>query len=212
MTGRKKRILLLEEKLQDAYPEAQCELDFRSPFQLLVATILSAQCTDRRVNMVTPELFRRFPFPQDVAEAAREEIEDLIRSTGFFRNKARSIQGAARMIMAEYEGKLPRTLEGMIALPGVGRKTAKVVLGEAFGIAAGIAVDTHVRRLVGRLDLSDAVDPDRISADLEDLLPQKFWLGFSLRLVLHGRRVCSARSPDCGRCNLAALCPGRRAH
>ena len=207
MRSRKERILDIAELLNQAYPDAACELDFRTPFQLLVATILSAQCTDVRVNMVTPELFRRFPGPGELASAPREEVEELIRSTGFFRNKARSIQEAARMLLSDFGGELPRSLEEMIRLPGVGRKTAKVVLGEAFMIPAGIAVDTHLRRLAARLDLSDARVPDRISADLEQLLPREKWLDFSLRLVLHGRRVCSARSPDCGSCVLATLCP-----
>ncbi len=205
--SRRERILCIAECLNQAYPGASCELDFGTPFQLLTATILSAQCTDRRVNMVTPALFERFPGPVELASAPREELEELIRSTGFFRNKARSIQEAARMVLAEFGGELPRSLEEMIRLPGVGKKTAKVVLGEAFRISAGIAVDTHVRRLAGRLDLSDEREPDRISTELEDLLPREMWLDFSLRLVLHGRRVCTARAPACESCVLAALCP-----
>jgi len=201
------RILKIADLLESAYPEAVCELDFRSPFQLLVATILSAQCTDVRVNQVTPELFIRYPGPEELASAPIEEIENLIRSTGFFRSKARSIQGAARMIRDEFGGEVPTRLEDMVRLPGVGKKTAKVVLGEAYGIPAGIAVDTHVRRLAARLELSKASDPDRISAELEKLLPRERWLGFSLRIVLHGRRVCRARSRKCGDCVLLQLCP-----
>jgi len=205
--SREERILEISQWLNQAYPDAACELNFQTPFQLLVATILSAQCTDVRVNLVTPELFRRFPGPGDLASAPREDVEELIRSTGFFRNKARSIQEAARVLIAEFGGELPRSLEEMTRLPGVGRKTAKVVLGEALKIPAGIAVDTHVRRLSARLDLSDEREPDRISADLERLLPRERWLDFSLRLVLHGRRVCTARSPACDSCALATLCP-----
>ena len=204
------RIGKIAELLESTYPDAVCELDFRTPFQLLVATILSAQCTDVRVNQVTPGLFRRFPGPEEMASASLAELEEIIRSTGFFRNKARSIRNAARLIVMEFGGELPRRLEDMLALPGVGKKTAKVVLGEAFAIPVGIAVDTHVRRLAGRLGLSAARDPDRISADLESLLPREKWLGFSLRMVLHGRRVCRARSPECGECALEALCPTAR--
>jgi len=207
---KKRKIREIADLLESAYPEAVCELDFRSPFQLLVATILSAQCTDVRVNQVTPALFQRFPGVEELASAPTEEIEDLIRSTGFFRNKARSIQGAARMIRDEFGGELPHRLEDMVRLPGVGKKTAKVVLGEAFGIPAGNAVDTHVRRLASRLGLSKASDPDRISAELESLLPKERWLGFSLRMVLHGRRVCRARSPECRGCTLLHLCPSSK--
>jgi len=202
----RKRATEIEKRLRELYPEAYCELDFKTPFQLLVATILSAQCTDRRVNMVTPGLFGKFPGPGEMAEAPIEEIEELIRSTGFFRNKARSIQGAATKILAEFGGEVPKTLQEMIRLPGVGKKTAKVVLGEAFGIAAGIAVDTHVKRLSFRMGLSDATTPDRISEELEELLPRKVWPEFSLRMVLHGRRVCTARSADCENCGLEEIC------
>ena len=193
--------------LEREYPEAACELEFRNPWELLVATILSAQCTDERVNQVTPELFRRWPGPRDLAAAPREEIEEVIRPTGFFRNKARSIQGAARAIVADHGGRVPRDLDAMVKLPGVGRKTANVVLGEAYGIPAGIAVDTHVKRLARRLGLTEHDDPEKIEADLEALIPREEWNPFSMRLILHGRRVCTARSPDCGRCSLAGICP-----
>ncbi len=189
------------------YPEAACELDFRSPWELLVATILSAQCTDERVNQVTPELFRRWPGPAELAAAPLEEIEEVIRPTGFFRNKARAIRGAARAIVADHGGEVPRDVEAMVRLPGVGRKTANVVLGEAFGIPAGIAVDTHVRRLSRRLGLTDHENPLKIEADLEALVPRGEWIPFSMRLILHGRRVCTARSPACERCSLAPVCP-----
>ncbi len=195
------RLLALE------YPEAACELDFRSPWELLVATILSAQCTDERVNQVTPELFRRWPGPVELAAAPLEEIEEVIRPTGFFRNKARAIQGAARAIVADHGGEVPRDVEAMVKLPGVGRKTANVVLGEAYGIPAGIAVDTHVKRLSRRLGLTGHEDPQRIEDDLEGLVPRDEWIPFSMRLILHGRRVCTARSPACERCSLASVCP-----
>lgn len=188
------------------YPDARCELDFKTPWQLLVATVLSAQCTDVRVNLVTPEVFRRWPTPEAMAQADLGEIEETIHSTGFFRNKARALREGARMLVADFGGDLPRSLDEMVTLPGVGRKTAKVVLGEAFNIPAGIAVDTHVKRLAQRFGLSDATNPDRIGADLEALLPSKRWVGFSLRVVLHGRRVCTARKPQCEDCALEGVC------
>jgi endonuclease-3 len=193
-------------RLEAFYPDARCELDFKTPWQLLVATVLSAQCTDVRVNVVTPEVFRRWPTPEAMAQADLGEIEETIHSTGFFRNKARALRDGARMLVADFEGDLPRSLDDMVLLPGVGRKTAKVVLGEAFNIPAGIAVDTHVKRLARRFGLSDAVDPDRIATDLEALLPRERWVGFSLRVVLHGRRVCTARKPQCDDCALDGVC------
>lgn len=188
------------------YPDARCELDFKTPWQLLAATVLSAQCTDVRVNLVTPELFRRWPTPEAMSRADLAEVEGVIHSTGFFRNKARALRDGARVLVADHGGELPRSIEGMVDLPGVGRKTAKVVLGEAFNIPAGIAVDTHVKRLAGRFGLSDETDPDRIAGDLEALLPKFWWVGFSLRVVLHGRRVCTARKPQCGDCVLEGVC------
>lgn len=194
------------ELLAREYPDARCELDFRSPWELLVATVLSAQSTDVRVNAVTPELFARWPRPADLAAASQEEVEAVIRSTGLFRNKARSLRATARILEDEYDGEVPAEIDTLVALPGVGRKTAKVVLGEGFGIAAGITVDTHVRRLARRLGLTRFEDPERIAAELEGLLPREDWIRFATRLILHGRRVCSARAPRCGECVLSEIC------
>jgi endonuclease-3 len=202
-----KRAEEIVELLAGEYPDAAIELDYGSPWELLVATILSAQCTDVRVNQVTPVLFERWPSPAELASAPQEEVETVIRSTGMFRQKASSLRNAARMIVAEHEGEIPRDLDALVALPGVGRKTAKVVLGEAFGIAAGVTVDTHVRRLARRLGLTRLEDPEKIATELESLLPQKEWIKLSTRLILHGRRVCFARSPKCGECRLAEVCP-----
>jgi endonuclease-3 len=193
--------------LEDEYPDAAIELDYSSPWELLVATVLSAQCTDVRVNQVTPELFARWPFPSDLASAPREDVETVIRSTGMYRQKASSLRNAARIIADQHGGEIPGDLDALVALPGVGRKTAKVVLGEAFRIAAGVTVDTHVRRLARRLGLTRLEDPEKIATELESLLPQKEWIKFSTRLILHGRRVCSARSPKCDECVLAEVCP-----
>jgi endonuclease-3 len=193
--------------LEDEYPDAAIELDYSSPWELLVATVLSAQCTDVRVNQVTPELFARWPFPSDLASAPREDVETVIRSTGMYRQKASSLRNAARIIADQHGGEIPGDLDALVALPGVGRKTAKVVLGEAFRIAAGVTVDTHVRRLARRLGLTRLEDPEKIATELESLLPQKEWIKFSTRLILHGRRVCSARSPKCGECVLVEVCP-----
>jgi endonuclease-3 len=197
------------ELLAGEYPDAATELDYRSPWELLVATVLSAQCTDVRVNTVTPELFARWPRPEDLASASQEEVEEIIRSTGMFRQKASSLRAAAGIVVSEHGGGVPEDLDALVALPGVGRKTAKVVLGEGFGIAAGVTVDTHVRRLARRLGLTRLEDPEKIAAELEALLPQEEWIKFSTRLILHGRRVCSARSPRCDACVLAELCPSR---
>ncbi len=204
---RSRRALEVARLLGETYPEARCELVFANPWELLVATILSAQCTDERVNQVTPELFRRWPGPAELAAAPLQEIEEVIRPTGFFRNKARALQGAARAIVADHGGEVPREVEALIRLPGVGRKTANVVLGEAYGIPAGIAVDTHVKRLARRLGLSDHDDPGKIEADLETLIPRDEWIPFSMRLILHGRRVCTARRPRCAGCCLEPVCP-----
>ena len=175
--------------------------------QLLVATILSAQCTDERVNKVTPELFRQFPDAQAIAGATREEIEILVRSTGFYRNKAKNIQGACFMIMEEFGGELPQTMDELLKLPGVARKTANVVLANAFGINAGVTVDTHVKRLSNRLGLTKQSDPIHIERDLMKLLPKPDWENWSIRLIYHGRAVCSARNPACDRCQFVDLCP-----
>ena len=189
------------------YPNAATELVHRSPWELLVATVLSAQCTDVRVNQVTPEIFARWPRPQDLAQASQEAVESVIRSTGMYRQKASALRAAAGIVAAEHGGDVPPDLDALVALPGVGRKTAKVVLGEGFGIAAGVTVDTHVRRLARRLGLTRLVDPEKIAAELESLLPREQWIRFSTRLILHGRRVCTARSPRCDRCVLAEVCP-----
>ena len=193
--------------LKRLYPNATCSLTYDSPVQLLVATILSAQCTDKRVNMVTPALFARFPDAPSFDAAEREELESLIRSTGFYRNKAKNIQGACRKIVLEFDGEVPQTMEELLTLPGVARKTANVVLAHAFGINAGVTVDTHVKRLSGRLGLTKYSDPIRIERDLMKLLPQVEWENFSISLIYHGREICKARKPNCGDCQLAALCP-----
>ena len=203
---RQERAEAVVDLLAAEYPDASCELDYNNAWELLVATVLSAQCTDARVNLVTPHLFGRWPGPEDLADAELGEIEAVIRSTGFFRNKARALRGAARQLIADYRGTVPDDLEGLVALPGVGRKTAKVVLGEAFGIPAGVTVDTHVKRLSRRIGLSTNSDPEKIAADLERIVPTSHWIELSLRLILHGRRVCTARTPRCGDCVLASVC------
>ena len=201
------RAAAVAELLIGEYPDAAIELNHGSPWQLLVATVLSARCTDVRVNQVTPGLFDRWPRPEDLAAATQEEVETMIRSTGMFRQKASLLRAAAGIVVSEHEGNVPEDLKALVALPGVGRKTAKVVLGEGFGIAAGVTVDTHVRRLARRLGLTRFEDPEKIASELESLLPQKEWIRFSTRLILHGRRVCSARSPRCDDCVLAEVCP-----
>ena len=201
------RVSAITSALADEYADAITELDHDSPWQLLVATVLSAQCTDVRVNAVTPELFARWPGPAELASARQAEIEEVIRSTGMFRQKARSLSQTARMIVTEHGGEVPPDLEALVALPGVGRPPAQVVLGEAFGIAAGVTVDTHVRRLARRLGLTNLEDPEKIASELEALLPSEEWIKFSTRLILHGRRVCTARSPRCGECILTEVCP-----
>ncbi|MEW6492756.1 MAG: endonuclease III [Cyanobacteriota bacterium] len=197
-------------RLKRLYPEAPCTLNYETPVQLLVATILSAQCTDERVNQVTPELFRRFPDAAALAAANVEEIETLIRSTGFYRNKAKNIQGACRMIMAEFGGVVPKRMEELLKLPGVARKTANVVLAHAYDIHQGVTVDTHVKRLSQRLGLTEHTDPIRIERDLMRILPQLEWENWSIRLVYHGRAICQARNPQCEACVLADLCPSAK--
>lgn len=192
--------------LAEVYPDACCELDFRSPLELLVATILSAQCTDVRVNLVTPALFARYPTAADYAAANPAELEELIKSTGFYRNKAANIIGMAQTVCERYGGEVPHRLKDLVQLPGVGRKTANVVLGNAFD-TPGITVDTHVGRLSRRLGLTDKEDPVAVEFDLASLLPKSEWTLFSHRLIFHGRRVCKARRPACGVCPLAKLCP-----
>ncbi len=193
--------------LARAYPEATCALTHKNPYQLLVATILSAQCTDVRVNMVTPELFRRFPDAAALARAEPGELEALIRSTGFFRAKTRSLLAMAGQVVERHGGQIPRDLDALTALGGVGRKTANVVLGTAFGIASGIVVDTHVKRLARRLGLTSRQTPEQIERDLMEVVPRRQWVDLSHRLIWHGRRVCLARRPQCDRCTLASICP-----
>lgn len=188
------------------YPDARCMLDHADPFQLLVATILAAQCTDERVNMVTPVLFRRFPTSRDLAGADLLEIEKLVRSTGFYRGKAKSIKGAAETLEREFPAGVPCTMENLLRLPGVGRKTANVLLGTCFGIPA-IIVDTHVRRVAQRLALASSSDPDRIEEQLQALLPEGDWTGFSHAVTFHGRKICAARKPDHGACAVRRHCP-----
>ncbi|MDJ0842626.1 endonuclease III [Crocosphaera sp.] len=192
--------------LKKLYPDATCSLTYDSPVQLLVATILSAQCTDERVNKVTPELFARFPDAESLASADREILETLIRSTGFYRNKAKNIQGSCQKIVQDFNGKVPQTMEELLLLPGVARKTANVVLAHAFGINAGVTVDTHVKRLSQRLGLTENSDPVKIEKYLMALLPQKDWENFSIRIIYHGRQICKARTPNCQDCQLAHLC------
>jgi endonuclease III len=194
-------------RLKQEYPDARCALDHGNAYQLLVATILSAQCTDARVNMVTPGFFARYPTPEALARADRSEVEDLIRSTGFFRNKTRSLIGMAQALVADHGGDVPRTMEQLRVLPGVGRKTANVVLGNAFGINEGVTVDTHVTRLSRLLGLTRHDDPAKIEQDLMQLFPRDDWALLSHLLIFHGRQVCIARRPRCPACALADLCP-----
>jgi len=195
--------------LRKAYPDAECALHHSNPLELLIATILSAQCTDERVNLVTPTLFRKYRCAEDFLAAPLAELEGDLSSINFFRNKARSIQGACRAILEEHGGVVPQTLEALVRLPGVGRKTANVILGTAFGIPSGVVVDTHVSRLSQRLGLTEEKTPEKIEQVLIRLLPSKEWIGFSHTLIHHGRQVCKARKPDCSRCPVAALCPSR---
>jgi endonuclease-3 len=195
------------ERLTALYPEPTCELNFSNPLELLVATILSAQCTDVRVNLVTAALFQKYRTPEEYLAVPAEELEEDIHSTGFYRNKAKNIRGACARLLAEYGGQVPDTMEELLTLPGVARKTANVVLGNIFGKAEGIAVDTHVTRLSGLLRLTTHTDPVKIEQDLMAKFPRKEWTNLSHRLILHGRRVCVARRPRCGECILNDLCP-----
>jgi endonuclease III len=206
-TSKKQRALEILARLKQMYPDATCSLNYETPVQLLVATILSAQCTDERVNKVTPELFRQFPDAAALAIANLDDIINLVRSTGFYRNKAKNIQAACRMIMTEFGGQVPPRMEDLLKLPGVARKTANVVLAHAYGINAGVTVDTHVKRLTHRLGLTQESDPVKIERDLIKLLPQPDWENWSIRLIYHGRAVCNARSPLCDRCLFTDLCP-----
>lgn len=203
----RERVAQLVEALPEVYPGAHCELDFKTPLQLLVATILSAQCTDKRVNLVTPKLFARYRSAAEYAEASQDELEEMIRSTGFFRNKAKSIRAAGAAIVERHGGKVPATMEALHALPGVGRKTANVVLGNAFRKDEGVVVDTHVGRLSQRLRLTKQTDAERIEADLMKVVPRPHWTVWSHWHIWHGRRRCFARRPDCRHCEIFRLCP-----
>jgi endonuclease-3 len=200
----------LYEGLAALYPDAHCELDFANPFQLAVATILSAQCTDKRVNMVTPVLFAKYPTPESLARAKQEDVEEIIKSTGFFRNKAKSIIGMAAAVADKHGGQVPSVMEDLVQLPGIGRKTANVVLGNAFTINEGVVVDTHVARLSARLGLTRESDPVKIEQELMKRFPRENWTMLAHLLIWHGRRVCDAKKPRCGECSLAVMCPSRQ--
>ena len=210
-TARRQRVALLLERLRSTYPEAHCELDFSNALELLVATILSAQCTDRQVNVVTGSLFRKYRSARDYADADPAALESDIRRIGLFRNKARNLRSCCRALMERHGGEVPASMEALTALDGVGRKTANVVLGNAFGIEAGIVVDTHVARLAKRLRLSTHTEPEKIESELVGWVPRSDWTLFSHWLIWHGRRRCGARSPDCAHCELRDLCPSSTA-
>ena len=203
---RQRRLSTILRRLNKDYPAVNCALNHRSPWELLVATILSAQCTDVRVNRVTPGLFAKYPAVADIASVRQEVLERDIQSTGFFRNKARSLIGSAEKILSEFGGKVPETMDEILTLPGVARKTANVVLGTWFGKATGVVVDTHVQRIARRLDLTKEKDPAKIEKDLMETIPRKRWILFSHQIIHHGRQVCQARKPRCGECSLASLC------
>jgi endonuclease-3 len=203
---KKVRAKVIYRQLSKSYPNVRCELDYKNAYQLLVATVLSAQCTDKRVNQTTPALFKKYPNPQNMAKADLRDIQNLVKSTGFFRAKAKNIKGLSKKIMEEFDGKVPSNLEALITLPGVGRKTANVVLGHAFGIP-GITVDTHFGRLSRRFGWSKQNNPVKVEFEVGKLIPQKEWTNLSQRMIWHGRRVCHSRKPACGACALAKLCP-----
>jgi endonuclease-3 len=203
----KKQARTIERLLRKEYPDAKCELDYRNPFELAAATILSAQCTDKRVNMVTPVLFARYPDARALAAANQEDVEEIIKSTGFFHNKAKSLIGMAKAVALHHGGEIPRTMEELVVLPGIGRKTANVVLGNAFGLNEGIVVDTHVARLSKRLGLTRQTDPVKIERALMPLFPRESWALLSHLLIWHGRRVCDAKKPRCAECVLRRICP-----
>ncbi len=205
--SKKQQALAILSHLKRLYPDATCSLDYTTPVQLLVATILSAQCTDERVNKVTPALFAKFPDARSIADADILEIEQLVRSTGFYHNKAKNIQGACRKIVAEFDGEVPQEMAQLLTLPGVARKTANVVSSHAFGNIQGVTVDTHVKRLTNLLGLTKHQDPIKIEQDLMQLLPQADWENFSIMTIYHGRAICNARKPNCADCELVNLCP-----
>jgi endonuclease-3 len=206
-TQEKQRTKTIIARLRKTYPDAHCSLNYSNPLELLVATILSAQCTDERVNIVTAGLFRKYRKAEDFINVEPTELEQDIRSTGFYRNKAKAIQGSCRLIVERYGGRVPNTLDELLELPGVARKTANVVLGNAFGISSGVVVDTHVGRLSQRLGLTANEQPEKIERDLIELVPQKDWVDFAHLLIYHGRAVCKARKPECASCTLEDLCP-----
>lgn len=203
---RRARVDRILRGLDEMYPNATCALDHRDPWQLLVATILSAQCTDKRVNLVTPALFAKYPTPRDFAAVRPEVLAHDIRSTGFFNNKAKSIVGAAKKVVQEFGGKVPRTMEELLTVPGAARKTANVVLGTAYGVAVGVVVDTHVQRVSRRLDLTKNTDPVKIEQDLMKAIPEERWILFSHQIIHHGRALCQARKPRCAECVLNPVC------
>lgn len=209
-SARRQRAHQIYERLQVEYPDAHCALDHRNAYELTAATILSAQCTDERVNQVTPTLFSTFPDPASLAQARQEEVEEIIRSTGFFRNKAKSLIGMAEAVVDRHGGEIPREMKALTALPGVGRKTANVILGNAFGIDEGVVVDTHVKRLATRMAFTRAPTPERIEEDLVALFPRERWTMLSHLLIFHGRQVCVARKPRCQECVVSDLCPSSR--
>ena len=210
LARRRERVAEILERLHAEYPGARCSLDHEDAFQLLAATILSAQCTDERVNEVTPRLFARWPTPEDLAGARPEEVEEVIRPTGFFRNKTKSLLGMAEAVVERYGGEVPADMAALTGLPGVGRKTANVVMGNAFGVASGVVVDTHVRRLSGLLRLTRETAPERIEEDLARIVPREEWIDLPHLFIYHGREVCIARRPRCEACVLADLCPSSR--
>jgi endonuclease-3 len=203
----RERALKIIKELRRAYPDVKCSLDYVSPFQLLAATVLSAQCTDERVNMVTPALFAKYPDAPRMAKAKLSDVERLVQSTGFYKNKAKALVESAKLIVEKHGGEVPRTMEELVNLRGVGRKTANVILGNAFGLAEGVVVDTHVKRLTHRMGLTKHRDPVKIEQDLIDLLPQEEWTDFSHLMIFHGRARCTARKPDCAHCEVRDICP-----
>ena len=203
--NKKEKAIEIVKILKDTYPDACCSLDFKDPFQLLVATILSAQCTDERVNMVTKDLFKKYRKAEDFAKASQEEMEEDIKSTGFYRNKAKNIIGAASVIVSEFKGEVPKTMEELLTLPGVGRKTANLVLGDCYGIP-GVVVDTHVKRISKKLGLTENEDPEKIEFDLREVLPEKYWTDWNHLVVFHGRAICKAKKPECLICPINHLC------
>ncbi|HVR39177.1 MAG TPA: endonuclease III [Thermoanaerobaculia bacterium] len=207
LVDRKQHAAEINKRLKKLYPDAKCALDFTNAFELLIATILSAQSTDVRVNIVTKSLFRKYPNAEAFANASQVEMEKDVKQTGFFRNKAKAVIACSKALVEKHGGEVPQTMDELIALPGVGRKTANVVLGNAFGINVGVVVDTHVNRLSGRLGLTKHADPEKIEQDLMEVLPRKEWTVFAHRLIYHGRQICIARKPKCGECKLNDICP-----